>query len=95
MEAILKEQALQRSGCTDTSCAVRFGQLLAADKVLTGTVSRVETKYIFNINIADVEKGEIDSAESGSTATIADLESATKDLSRRDRAHGHCRGSAG
>ena len=39
MDAILKEQGLQKTGCTDQECAVEIGKIMAARKILVGTVS--------------------------------------------------------
>ncbi len=39
---LLKEQGLQMSGCTDTSCAVQIGKLLSADLVVVGSLSELQ-----------------------------------------------------
>ncbi len=69
IDAILKEQALQKSGCTDTECAIQIGQLLAAHKILFGTIARTAGGYLISASISDVEKGKLDFAE---TVTIKD-----------------------
>lgn len=71
---VMEEQALQNSGCTETDCAVKIGQLLAANKILTGSVSLLGTKYILNIRVIDVEKGRVENAAPATSATLEGLE---------------------
>src|SRR5208337_4437438 len=39
MESIFKEQGLQMTGCTDSSCAVEIGKLVSANKIILGEVN--------------------------------------------------------
>ena len=64
MEDILQEQALQRTGVTDTQQAVDIGRVLGVDKVIAGSLSRLGSRFIIDIRFIDVEKGEIELAES-------------------------------
>lgn len=57
MRDILKEQGLQRTGCTDNECAVKIGKLLSANKMLIGTIMEIGGKIIITGRIVDVEKG--------------------------------------
>lgn len=58
MDMILKEQGLQQTGCTDSSCAVEIGKMLSTKKIMVGEVSTLGgTKIIISIRIVDVEKG--------------------------------------
>ena len=41
VDKILKEQAFQQSGCSDTSCDVQIGRLVASDKMLIGKVDKI------------------------------------------------------
>lgn len=59
MDAVLKEQAFQKSGCTDDSCAVQIGRLLAANKILTGEIIKAGGTMVINARIVDVEKGHV------------------------------------
>lgn len=54
---ILLEQAYQESGCTDSICAVKLGQILAADLILVGTLGRYVSSSVLNINIYSVSDG--------------------------------------
>ena len=81
---VLEEQALQKTGvCSDTSCTVKVGQLLAANKIMTGSVIKIGTRISINVNIIDVEKASIDFAESQSADSIDRVEDATLGLSDR------------
>lgn len=57
MDAILKEQGVQASGCTDQACAVQMGRLMSARKILVGEVSPMGKSLIITVRIVDVEKG--------------------------------------
>ena len=60
MEEILKEQAFQLSGaCSESSCLVEAGQLLAVHYITGGSVTRVGNLYTIEARIVDVESGEI------------------------------------
>jgi len=64
MKEILEEQGFQLSGCTETSCVVKIGQILSANKILVGTVSKFGSVYTINVRIVDIEKGVGEYAES-------------------------------
>lgn len=60
MEEILKEQAFQLSGaCSESSCLVEAGQLLAVHYITGGSVTRVGNLFTIEARIVDVESGEI------------------------------------
>ncbi len=83
LDAVIKEQALKHSGCTDTSCVVQIGQLLAASKIMTGTLVKVGSKYYINAQIVDVELGKLDFAESNSADSLDGLETAIQELAAK------------
>lgn len=64
MEKVLKEQGFQRTGVTEVESAVEMGRLLAAKKILVGTVSRFGATYTINCRIIGVEKGVAEFASS-------------------------------
>ncbi len=41
MEAILNEQALQQTTCTDQNCAVQVGRILGVRKIVTGKITKI------------------------------------------------------
>ena len=60
MEMVLKEQAFQQTGCVDASCAVEAGQLIAVQKIVTGSVAKVGGMYSVTCKMIDVATGKID-----------------------------------
>ena len=54
---ILDEQKFQHSGCTDSECAVKIGQLLNADLMIIGNVGKLGSTYTMNARMIDVETG--------------------------------------
>ncbi len=62
MEAILKEQDFQQTGaCSDTSCIVEIGRILAVRKIIGGSIGKVGGVFSINIKIIDVQTGVIES----------------------------------
>ena len=61
MDYILKEQGFQQSGaCSEASCIVEVGQLLAVHKMLGGSIGKVGQVFSINIKIIDVATGKIE-----------------------------------
>ena len=55
MEAILKEQEFQLSGCTSSEYVVELGQLLGVQKMLSGSVGKVGSGIpIFSRTVEEV-----------------------------------------
>lgn len=82
LESLVKEQALQETGITENK-AVEIGRMLAAEKILTGTVSVLKDGFAINGNIIDVEEGRINFSAS-ETADREDLLAiAAENLCRR------------
>jgi hypothetical protein len=61
IEKILKEQAIQLSGCTSIECQVEVGRMLGAEKVILGIISKVEGLYLISVKVVDVTLGSIES----------------------------------
>lgn len=59
MEEILKEQSFQLSGCTSTECLVEVGRLIGVQGMVGGSVGKIGNLYTVNIQLIDVETGEI------------------------------------
>jgi len=59
MDAILKEQGFQQSGCTSEECIIEVGQLLGVKYMLAGSIGRVGSTYTIDIRIIDVESSKI------------------------------------
>lgn|GEM_PF-1624394 len=60
MNAILKEQSFQQSGCTESECLIEVGQLLAVEKMVGGSISKVGNLFVIEARIIDVKTGSID-----------------------------------
>jgi hypothetical protein len=58
-ESVLKEQMLQQTGCTDTSCAVKLGRLLNARYIFTGELNNLSGILTLMINQIDVSTGQV------------------------------------
>jgi Ca-activated chloride channel family protein len=61
LEMVLKEQELSLSDLMDTSKAIRIGQVLAADYLLTGSVIETDRTVIIFGRVINVETAEIES----------------------------------
>ena len=59
---VLKEVAFQQAVCSDPGCAVDIGKLIAARKVVLGTIARVGDIYTVNIKLVDVETGKVETS---------------------------------
>ncbi len=71
LNEVLKEQELQKKGCTETICEIQIGQMLSANKVVSGNIIKSDTKYILTIQIRNVENQSIEFTE---TMNINDLD---------------------
>ena len=82
-QAILQEIEFSASDCTDESCQLEIGRLLAANQIIVGSLGRIGGQYILNIKLLDVQTGEaIDSASKVYTS-IDDLVNDSKRLTYR------------
>ncbi|KAB2879104.1 DUF2380 domain-containing protein [bacterium] len=65
METILKEQDFSLSdNCNSAECAVQVGQLLAAEKMITGDIGKIGSTYTVTVRIIDVSTGKIEDTQS-------------------------------
>jgi hypothetical protein len=78
MERIMKEQNFSVSDRVDSATAIRLGRLLGAGKIVFGSVSRLDTQFLVNVRMVDVETGVIDGerAVSCKPCGVSDLEEA-------------------
>ena len=59
MDAILKEQGFQISGCTSDECVVEIGKILGVQNIVAGDVGKIGSLYTINVRIIDVETSKI------------------------------------
>ena len=69
MDKLLKEQQFQHSGCTDSECAVEIGQMLNADYITVGSVSKFGEVFIIDCRLINAESGEALTSSSFTTKT--------------------------
>ena len=68
----MKEQKFQYSGCTNTQCAVKIGELLNSNYIVIGSVSKFGSTYNIDARIIDVETSEV--LTSGSYSHKGDID---------------------
>jgi len=83
LQSVLKEQALQNSGCTENKCIVQMGNLLNVQKVLNGSISKVGSKVILSVSVIDVEKGKVENLQSFTVPKIDDVQGNLKILAMK------------
>jgi len=60
MDLVLKEQGFQQTGaCSEASCIVEVGQLIAVQQMATGSIGKVGSIYSIEVKILDVGTGQI------------------------------------
>ncbi|MCK4644610.1 hypothetical protein KAU32_13365 [bacterium] len=64
IEDIMEEVKFQQTGCASAECAVEIGKILAVEKMVVGTVSKLGKKYFLTIRMVDVESSKISFATS-------------------------------
>lgn len=60
MDAILQEQGLSLQDCTNSECIVKVGELLSAEKIVAGSIGRLGQTYSVEIQLTNVETGQIE-----------------------------------
>jgi TolB-like protein len=65
MQGVLKEQGFQQTGaCDETSCLMEVGKLLAVEKIIGGSISRVGETFTVQARIIDLQTGRVEKAVS-------------------------------
>ena len=80
MERILAEQAFQQTGCTESGCAVKLGNLLSVHKVVVGNYSVMDGVKFLTASIVDVETGRIERTGSVKGFAVGDADEAAGNL---------------
>jgi TolB-like protein len=85
MQAILKEQGFQQSGCTSDACAVEVGQLLGVRNMVIGSVGMAGSYTVLSARVIDVGTGTVVVNESVKTKGGIDevLESGIRDVTAK------------
>lgn len=70
---ILLEINFSLSGCADELCQLEVGKMLAADKIVVGSLGRIGNRYIINTKLIEVPTGETVSTSQEIYRSIDDL----------------------
>jgi Flp pilus assembly protein TadD/TolB-like protein len=71
MIELAKEKAIQLSGCTDVSCAVKIGKAINAQKIVVGSVVKLGDKGVLYLRTVDVEREKVECSEKYETGSEA------------------------
>ncbi|MBI4979545.1 MAG: PEGA domain-containing protein [Spirochaetes bacterium] len=80
MDSVLKEQAFQQTGCTETACAVQIGKVLNMEYMLYGIVLKMGSSFYVTVEMIKVETGKIEKSARQSVKSYDDMEGAVKKL---------------
>jgi hypothetical protein len=80
MDQILGEQGFQKTGCTETECAVQIGKILNMEKMLFGNVSKLGTKLYVIVSMVNIETSEIDKVVKKSIESYDYIEQACSEM---------------
>lgn len=83
LDKIMREQALQQSGCSDQACAVKLGNILNVQKLVVGSVSRLGSKTIITLNFIDVERSRIEISDNETASSEDEIILRIKALAQR------------
>ncbi len=83
MEEILAAQAFTLTGCTDESCAVEIGKLLAAENIVVGELTGLGEGFVLSIRMVNVSTGKTIKAEIQNIDSLEDLQQKTFEASFR------------
>jgi DNA-binding beta-propeller fold protein YncE len=88
MDAVLAEQSLQQTGCTDQDCAVKLGKLLNVRRMIVGSLGKFESSYVIVMRMVDVENGQVVWSGTAKGTTGDEVEAAVRRLARELSASG-------
>ena len=58
LKTVMERQAMNESdACDDTSCQVEIGKLVKAQKLITGDLVKLGSKYILSLKLIDIQSG--------------------------------------
>jgi PEGA domain/Curli production assembly/transport component CsgG len=78
MESVLAEHQFQMTDCVESSCKVRFGQLLGVEKLILGSVGKFAGKYTMSAQKLNIETGVTESTADELCPDLECLLNATK-----------------
>ena len=78
MDLIIREQGYAEISCSDSGCAARIGRLLSVEKMIFGSVSRLDTHKI-EIRVINVRDGTVDFSFTSNAHNNSDFEGIISD----------------
>ncbi len=81
-ETVLKEIEFSQSDCTDEACQLRIGKLLSANRIVIGSVGKLEQTYLLTLKMVEVETGRLLKAVSGQYKGMGEMIAEGKNLVR-------------
>jgi tetratricopeptide (TPR) repeat protein len=81
-DTLIKELEFSYSDCTDETCQLELGRLLAADKIVVGSLGKVGNRYILNAKLLNVVTGEAVSSAYEIFKSIEDLVDGSEAVAR-------------
>lgn len=74
MDAVLREQGFQQSGCVSTECAIEVGQMIGVKYMAAGSVGKLGDVYVVSVRVIEVASGIIKKSHSTEVrGAISDL----------------------
>ncbi len=80
MSAILQEQGFQQTECVSTECIADVGKLIGVKHIVGGSIGKLGTKYLLNVQLINVETGKI--LATGTEECICPLEELTSAIDK-------------
>jgi len=68
-----KNNEVLLGGCDDEKCLAEVGNILQAKLVLTGSIGTVGKKFVINLSLLDVEKGQTVARATHDVASLEDM----------------------
>jgi TolB-like protein len=72
-ETLLEELEFSMNECSDESCLLEIGRLLAAEYIVTGNIGKVGSRYLLSIKMLETETGRTKNSVEGVYSSIDDI----------------------
>lgn len=72
-ENILKEIEFSATSCTDETCQLKIGKLLAAEMIVVGNIGTVGKKYVMSTKLLETESGKTLATADGIYASLDEI----------------------
>ncbi len=92
IQKIMDEKKLELAGLTESETATRLGSLLGADKIITGSISKLGKNYYIIIKGINTKDGVVEYSEEGTSETLEALPDVLHEMA--DRLAGEATGSS-